>query len=373
MSEVAKAQEFINYHQDYDTKVESLFLGNRLGLVENLRNNFPKVFELYKHLKSLDWDENEIDISSCRTEFKETDPQIVDLMIKTLSFQFEADSSAAHIPELMYPFVNNTELAAYVTEVGKNEILHSLAYKSIVENSFDDPTEFLKTLVEIEESFCRLDKVGKVFAEIFELGAKYNLGLEKDEALIRKAILKFWVTLLCLERIQFMSSFAITFGLAEAGHFIPIATLVQKIATDEFQVHVQGDKIVLENELAIESNFGLFLEVQDELRDVIKEVVDSELVWTDFLFSHSDQIAGIRKDMVKEFVLYSATDVYNFLKIDNPYTVIRTNPLPYMNKWLKIDATQASPQEQSVSNYLLGNFVDDRDKANANSVQLTFE
>jgi ribonucleoside-diphosphate reductase beta chain len=350
---------YINYFNDYTEVRKSLFLDGKVGLIENLRNEFPDIWEKYKLLKSLDWDEKEIDISSCRNEFKNTDKEICDLMIRTLAWQFEADSSAAHVGTLMAPFVNNTELLAYLYELMKNETLHSLAYKTIVEYSFENPEEFLKELLSIEESFKRLDTVKRIFDETYVLSHSYALGLETNEHKIRIQIFKFWVTLLALERIQFISSFVITFGLAEQGYFVPIAKLVQKISTDEFQVHVQTDKLIIQNELNVEENFTAYLDALDDINKILKEVIDSELKWLEFLYAGKDEIAKIRKNKVRDFIIYSATEVYRFLSIENPYGDIVDNPLPYMNKWLIIDSNQSSPQEESVANYLLGGFIDD--------------
>lgn len=659
---------YINYFNDYTEVRQSLFLGSRVGLIENMRNEFPKIWDLYKQLKSLDWDENEIDISSCRNEFKTLPQEINDLMIRTLAWQFEADSSAAHVATLMMPFVNNTEMICYLTQLMGNECLtpehevltpkgwiridelnlqtqvaqwsqqtktisyvhpssiteklnvekmyrfydedgtidqtvtanhrmplvhlnptegspawmyakdviysdtvdfpvfgqaphgldmtpqerlwvaismeakrytvdqylfqttdpvklqrlktltdqagwslstlganttvtvpqdwniheltslqwvkphelsyewahsfiseiqnwgnntlgserasfvngdqdisvvmavarlggyhpyvqydysatdlvfapletvsgltikkeevdytgkvycvtvpdsyflvrhnnvvqitgnclHSLAYKVIVENSFDNPEEFLKTLLQIKESFQRLDTVKRVFDETYEISHRYALGEIQDKELVKRAIFKFWVTLLALERIQFMSSFAITFGLAEQGYYVPIGKLVQKIFNEEFQVHVKADKVILQNELAIEDNFSAYLGVLDEICEILKEIISSELTWTDFLFGDKEEIGGIRKKKIKEFVLYSATDVYMFLGIENPFQSITENPLPYMNKWAVIDANQSSPQEESVANYLLGNYVDDSLEVDMTKYGLTF-
>lgn len=663
--EGVKTPSYIDYHIDYDTVRKSLFLGDKVGLIENLRNEFPQVWDLYKLLKSLDWNENEIDISSCRNEFKHLDKEISDLMIKTLAWQFEADSSAAQVGTLVIPFVNNTELLCFLYEHMKNECLtgdhevltdkgwiridtvtksdkvaqwshkdnsvsfvlpkdvitidysgdmyvfsnaeksidqittpkhripffskhglsgsdkwqyaseiildneikiptsgvisgktqmtvyekictiintvatlspekteytitkctsktvdqlrelcrldmwnmttvyvtetneysvkltipnyrnvdeiqnttwvkyeslsyiwlqefisivnlwsknynaeegiagfifnnnkflelvitalhlvglrttinnigndtctlnitnngailgsdiqkttinhngkvycltvpngyflvkrnnvisvtgnclHSLAYKVIVEYSFDNPNDFIKELLSIKESFSRLDTVKKVFNDMFILGNQYNLNMVNDKNTITKMIFKFWVTMLALERIQFMSSFAITFGLAEQNYFVPIAKLVQKICTDEYQVHVQADKVILSNEFDIVENFAIYLEIIDEVGGIVNEIVNSELTWLDFLFNGKEEISGIRKSKIKEFVIYSATEVYKFLNIKNPYGDIYINPLPYMNKWIVIDDNQPSPQEESVGNYLLGGFVDD--------------
>lgn len=355
-------RDYVNYHTDYDTVRKSLFLGPELGLLENLRNEFPLVWEKYKHLKGLDWEETEMNIDSCKVEFATLPVEIVDLMINTLAFQFEADTSAAHIGRLMYPFVNNTELTVYLIELSKNECLHTLSYKFIVESSFDNPQLFIKRVMSIQESFQRLEKVKSVFTEIFKLGLRYQMGEDIPESTLRKAILKFWVTLYCLERIQFISSFAITFGLAEKGFFIPIAKLVQKIATDEFQIHVQVDKIILKNELAIPEIFSMYLEILPEIEEIVQEVENAEITWLrGFLFKEKSVIAGIQCEKIEQFVIYSAGEVYNFFGLKSPHGQILENPLPYMNKWLLIDSNQASPQEENVLNYLLGRFQDDRE------------
>ena len=684
MTEPQETQlSYINYFNDYTTPVESMFLSRKMGLIENLRNEFPKIWDLYKQLKSLDWEETEMNIEPCRSEFKQLPSEVSNLMIRTLAWQYEADTSATHICDLMSPFVGCTELKCYLIELSKNECLtpdhkvltptgwkdisaitqqdkvaqwdyttgnvefvnptlvfmkehkgdiyqitssdgsvdqsvtpshripllkedrtqsyvelaqeldlsqpgvslptsgsvmrlgkgmsarekiytaaqvaasrmtvykatggeslcyrfyptteqkvkalldlcalagwefeeikardregsrciqvyipddfelkeatgfdwvdysslsfewctdflhylrfwgieprqgiygpydakaaefvstvihltgqrsvveknkgygyyevkiikadrvegseltkqttqysgnvyclgvpssfflvkkgssisvtgnclHSLAYKVIVESSFDNPEEFLQELVKIKESFQRLETVKKVFDEVYKVGHEYALGMHKDMTQLRRLIFKFWATLFALERIQFMSSFAITFGLAEQGMFVPIAKLVQKICTDEFQVHVQADKAILSNEMAIEANFPAYLEAIDDICAVIKEVTQSELDWLEFLFDGKEEIGGIRKQAVRNFVLYSATEVYNFYNIENPFTEVKEMPLPYMNKWVVIDSNQSSPQEESVSNYLLGAFVDDSEQMDTSKYELNF-
>lgn len=684
-------------------KPKSLFLGPPMGLIENMDNSHPAIWDLYKKLKSMDWDETEIDISSCREEFKTRPPEAVRLMISTLAFQFEADSNAAHIARLMYPFINNTELMCYITELAKNECLtpdhevltpdgwkridqvttddkvaqwdresfeisfvkptevikkhhsglmyhflsergnvdqivtpdhrmpvimpywfngrhdwmfakdlkthggnalptsgyihsegrrmtaaerlyvavqadgslcsekyngersgklhytfgfkkqrkidrlyelckhagwtvtedcvgsteldgvryfrvhtpveeynwraktfdwfkldeisrhwaedfidelqywdgnltkdkriryinsnkkavdkvvalghivgqrahvtvipakkqalmpggkrcdtkqiyqvhftermytvgnaidkfetdyegyvyclrvptsffmvrrnnavsvtgnclHALSYKFIVESSFEDPNDFLKEVREIKEAFLRLDNVNTIFQELLEVGAKYTLGMITDEAAIRKLLLKAWVSLYALERIQFISSFAVTFSLAEQGlcesMFVPIAKLVQKISTDEWNIHVDADKAVLRNELSIPDVFALWLEILPEVQAIVDSVVAAEVKWlTDYLFKDSNVTVGIERDSIIAFVQYTAQDVYDFLKLPITWARHTTNPLPLMEKWLSIDNNQASPQEESIGNYLLGGLIDDTDTVNAN-------
>lgn len=363
----------IEFKKDYESLQKSMFLNGKIGLIENTKKEFPKIWYYYKLLKSLDWDENEVDISSCRNEFKSVDPYIKDLLIKTLAWQFEADSLASLSPNAIIPIISSPELLCYIYENMKNEALHSLAYKVIVENTFEDPTIFFKELLKMEDTFKRLNKVKEVLEKIDITVKSYSIGKEVDISTLKRSVFLYWASMLALERIQFMSSFAITFGLAENSYFIPIAKLVQKICTDEFQVHIQVDKEVLNNELNIEENFSYYIDVIDDIKNVIRDVVLSEVRWLDYLFGDRKHIFNISKNDIRKFIMYSATEVCEFLNIKvDDVEIVTTNPLEYMNKWIVIDSNQASPQEESVVNYLLGRFKDDSNLIDISKYSLSF-
>jgi ribonucleoside-diphosphate reductase beta chain len=357
---------YINYFRNYVDESTSMFLREQHGLVETIHMKHRDIWDMYKLLKSLDWSEDEVDYSSCKAEFREYDRRITDMMIRTLAWQWEADSSVSSVINLLGPFITSTPLLAYAVELSKNEILHSLTYSEIVRSSFDNPEEVLENILKIQESFDRLNKVEEVFNEIFILGNKLNLGLiDRNDIELRKALMKTMATLLCLERIQFMSSFVVTFGLANKGYFQPIAKIVQKIATDELQVHVKSDKIIINNEIKTKEGIIAFMEVFEDIENILKEIVDAELRWTDFIINEEgEKVLGFTAKDVKNFVIYSATDVANFLNVNLPYEKIYENPLPFMNKWLDINVNQASPQEESAVNYILGRFQDDRESVN---------
>lgn len=367
----SKTVQYLDYFGDYTSKRNSLFLGGKLGLLENYRHEFDQIWNRYKKLKALDWSEDEIDISPCNAEFKAHPEDITSLMIKTLAWQWEADSTATHFAVILQPFVNNTELFCYLTEHMKNEELHSLAYKFIVEHSFDNPEEVLVDILAIKQSFKRLERVETVFKQMYTLSHQYalreldydpaNPRLIDDDYYIRRQIIKYLVTVYCLERIQFISSFAITFGLAEfMNYFVPIAKLVQKIANDEFQVHVQGVMDMLTIEFKTPDGISAFLDEREEIQAIVDEIIQSEIDWLEgTLFENCQEKAGLHLEKIKDFVYYAGTEVVAFLSLDNHHKVVTNNPLPYMNKWLVIDSFQSSPQEESVANYLLGNYQDD--------------
>lgn len=61
-------------------------------------------------------------------------------------------------------------------------------------------------------------------------------------------IFMFFVAMYCLERIQFVNSFTITFAIARTGIFVPIGEAVKKICNDEFNIHAVFARTVLEIE-----------------------------------------------------------------------------------------------------------------------------
>jgi ribonucleoside-diphosphate reductase beta chain len=108
---------------------KSLFLGQDPGLFDSINKSHPDIWGLYKKMKSLDWDENEFPYADCALEFKTCTPSVYDMMIKTLAWQWEADSLAAHnlIP-IVAPFVSSSELWALYCQIGYNRSAYPIGF-----------------------------------------------------------------------------------------------------------------------------------------------------------------------------------------------------------------------------------------------------
>lgn len=225
----------------------SLFLGEKPGLFDTINKKFPKIWKLYKEMKSLDWDENEVDYTQCNNDFKNCPKSVSDMMIKTLAWQWEADSVASRaIAPVLAPFISSPELWACWQRISDNEVIHAATYSEIVRMSFDNPSEVLSEILSIKESVNRLETVGKVLEDLYITSHKYALGQVGNNQETYDILYKGIIALLMLERIQFMASFAITFTIADAGWFQPIGTIVKKIAQDELEIHCfTGDTEIL--------------------------------------------------------------------------------------------------------------------------------
>jgi ribonucleoside-diphosphate reductase beta chain len=173
-------------------------------------------------------------------------------------------------------------------------------------------------------------------------------------------------TLLMLERVQFMASFAITFTICGTGLFQPIGKAVQKIAQDELEVHSELDKEVLRTERKTTRGKIAHEQTADKFKEIFEAVVESECKWVDYLFSNGRSLIGTNADIIKGWILYNARSVSDFMNIDTELKMPRINPMPSMEKWLDMNKSQAAPQEQDLAAYKVGAIIRDDNNAKFN-------
>ncbi|HLS06252.1 MAG TPA: ribonucleotide-diphosphate reductase subunit beta [Wenzhouxiangella sp.] len=348
-------ENVFNYDKsDYEKPL--LLLGEKQGLFDTINRHYPRIWELYKTQKSLDWDENEFDYSSCNADFKKANRSTYDMMIKTLAWQWEADSVASRaIAPVLAPFITSSELWAAWQRISDNEVIHAATYSEIVRNSFDDPSVIIDEILRVEEAHERLGRVIKALDDGFVASHQYALGQIPNSQDTYNTVFMMIIALYCMERIQFMASFAVTFAICDTGLFQPIGKSVQKIAQDELEVHAELDRAVLEHELTTERGQKALEQKRDDIEKLIEEVIDSELEWIEYLFSEGRELVGMNAERLTAWTLYSARDVYNTLGLTSKkHELPTTNPLKFMEKWLNISKTQASPQEQDIAAYKVG-------------------
>lgn len=347
---------------DYNTP--SIFLGQEMGLFDSINKHYPKLFDLYKQMKSQDWSEDEFSFSSCNMEFQNCDPVTSDLMIKTLSWQWEADSIASRsVYALSAPFITSNELNALYLEIGKNEVLHALTYSEIVRYSFDiTADETIKKILSNQEAFRRLEVVSVIFNQVYEVGHKVALGIiSRDSQEAYDAIFMFIVAMYCLERIQFMVSFAVTFTIANTGIFIPIGTAIQKICQDEL-LHAKAARTILDYELMTERGLMTFNRLKPLINKLIDDVVTSEMNWTTkSLFAGKGEAVGLNAEQLCKYLFHEAKEVYDFFALKPQIDIVfpESNPLWFLAEWIEIDKVQKSPQEEKTGAYLMGGVVHD--------------
>lgn len=350
--------------QKTDYELPSLFLGQEMGLLDSINRNFPDIFEKYKKLKEMDWDENDHPFDSCNTEFKTCSKSDYQIAIRSLSWQWEADSIAARsLVAVTAPFISSSDLFFAYGRIADNEGLHALTYSEIVKSSFDDPRLVLAEILAVNEAMKRAETVSRIFHQAYVMSHRLALGeVDRNAQSTYNAIFLFVVAMWCMEKVQFMSSFATTFGLAESGMFVPIGDAVQKICMDESVIHQAVQRQVLTHELKTPRGMRAFQENKEIIRRLIDEVVHTEFTWNASLFQDGRQLAGQNEQMLNQHTLYHAGPIYEFFGFVADHVIPTQAPLSYIDKWFGINSVKAAPQEQRKGNYLLGGTVKDDDR-----------
>ena len=349
-----------------DYEVPSLFLGQQFGLVDSVNKHYPELFSLYKKLKNQDWDENEFDFTSCLTDFKVADKDTAEAMITTLAWQWEGDTVAARtIFAVTAPFLSSDVMNFGLQRIGDNENTHAHTYSEIVRNSFENSDTVIKKVLEDQEALKRVSIVTKIFNEAYITGHKLALGLVERNQETYNVIFMFFVAMYCLERIQFVNSFTITFAIARTGIFVPIGEAVKKICNDEFNIHAVFARTILEIESKTERGQIAFSMLKDKIQTLLDTIVEVERCWTyDHLFSNGKELTGLNADVIFQNCLFNAAPVYNFFGLESKYTLPTTNNLKFLDNWIQIDKNQESPQEARGGRYFLGGFNDDHKSTN---------
>lgn len=340
-------------NKGFETNKYPLFLGDSLGLVDTVNCTYPILEDLYQKQISQIWNENEISLIQDKQDMLTLPKDTVELMVKTISWQFLGDSVASRsISGLLMRHVTNPELEGLLNVWSLFETIHARAYSHIVKQTFIDPNQLLRDTYNSAETLVRSEAIVNAF------DALERLPVDAMEQEKREAIALAFVALFALEAIAFMSSFAVTFAITETGAFQGIGQEVTLIARDE-SLHTRMDFAIL-NILKQDPEWvETFTKLAPQIKDVLDSVVQQELDWAEYLFSEGRQVIGLTSRLLQEYTLYMSKPLYESLGVQFDFETIEENPCPYMEKYIDSTKVQVAAQELQITSYKIGSVKDD--------------
>lgn len=360
----------------HKTGKNPIFLGMFLGLHDTINIAYPALEELYLLQRSLGWTEDEVNLEQSRLDMMEigkggkTRPEEVEILTKVVSYLWEADSIASRsVISIFSPFLSNSEATAMFTEQTRFEVIHAKTYSEIVRQCSINVDTLIEETLTDQNILARTDIIVEAFDTLIKKGSLYSLGNEflRSNGLsefskreMMESLLKGLMALYLLERVQFMSSFAVVFGLAEHDKFKGIADLVKLICRDEL-LHAKMISTVIN----ILKDDAEWLEVYDDLQPtflkMVDEVVQREFSWNEYLFSEGRSMVGLNAGLLNEWVLYSTKDLCDKINLPYQHEVIKSNPILWVDGWIEFDKVQNANQEADNINYRMNATVDDVD------------
>jgi ribonucleoside-diphosphate reductase beta chain len=231
---------------------------------------------------------------------------------------------------------------------------------------FTDPSEVFEDIVINEQIKIRANDISQYYddlifytqlwqthgeGEVTVDGETYNVTQRE----IKKKLFLCINSVNALEAIRFYVSFACTFAFAERELMEGNAKIIKLIARDE-NVHLTSTQHIL-NLWQYGEDDPEMKEIAEELRDEAYEIfmtaVKQEKQWAHYLFKDGSMI-GLNESMLCQYVEYIANLRMQAIGFDAPFENMRSNPLPWMNKYLVSDNVQVAPQEAEITSYLVG-------------------
>ena len=256
--------------------------------------------------------------------------------------------------------------------------VHALTYSEIVRNSFKNPNVILDEILAVQEAQGRMYAVANVMDTAYHTSYAYALGQRENDESTYNDMFMFLVALYFLERIQFMASFSITFAICKTGWFQPIGHAVKKIAQDEFEIHAQYGQGVLRALMATPRGRKAYEQCKPKMIELFTEVLTIETEWIEYMFSEGRSLPGVNAKKIVDWTLFNANAARTFLgfkdseltEFADNFTALTgdvlvwptTNPLPYMEEYMDISASQSSPQEEKSKSDYQVNLMDSREE-----------
>lgn len=347
-------QENLAFNQNavYEFQTGSIFLQGQRGLIDSVHRVHEDIFKGYKLLKRQDWDELEFPLVDARADFSRF-PKHGEMMKNNIGWQWSGDSAAANsLVPMVAPFQPCADAWLWFVKQGENENLHALSYSECVKISVPDGMREILRIHRDQDTMRRVNYITEVFDHVMKVGAKMQLGLidwRSEEA--SDALMLMLCAIFCLERQQFMPSFANTAALFFQSMFVPIGQTVQKIAIDEWGTHIPQIRRIIQHELTIPERRASMKRIEPLVRNLIEEVAHNEVAWNTRQFQIGGEQIGMTEKMGADYEYYAATDVANELGIVTNVPVVTRNPLPMMDNFLNLNREQKAVMEGKGGNY----------------------
>jgi len=310
------------------------------------------------------WRPEEVDIYKDAKDFKGLTDHEQHIFTSNLKRQILLDSVQGRAPvEAFGPVVSLPELENWIETWTFSETIHSRSYTHIIRNVYSNPSKIFDEMLDIEEIVDCAGDISKYYDDLIEQAGYYNLlgagthtvngkKVNVDLYELKKNI---WLTLMSvniLEGVRFYVSFACSWAFAELKKMEGNAKIIKLIARDE-NLHLASTQMLLKVLQKDDPDFAkIAKETEQECLQMFVDAADQEKAWAEYLFKDGSMI-GLNTQLLGDYVEWIATRRMTNVGLKSPYN-IKSNPLPWTQKWISGADVQVAPQETEITSYVLG-------------------
>lgn len=310
------------------------------------------------------WRPEEVDIYQDAKDFKGLTEHERHIFTSNLKRQILLDSVQGRAPvEAFSPIVSLPEIENWIQTWTFSETIHSRSYTHIIRNVYSNPSKIFDELMDIPEIMDCAGDISKYYDDLIETSSYYNLlGVGTHTVNGKKVVVDLyelkkllWLTLMSvniLEGVRFYVSFACSWAFAELKKMEGNAKIIKLIARDE-NLHLASTQMLLKTLKKDDPDFiTIAEETEAECIQMFVDAVDQEKQWAEYLFKDGSMI-GLNTELLSNYIEFICSRRMNNVNLKTPYSV-KSNPLPWTQKWISGAEVQVAPQETEITSYVSG-------------------
>lgn len=319
---------------------------------------YPVFFNLTKEQRSFIWSPEEISLKTDMRNFKKMEPHLQHIFTSNIKRQILLDSVQGRAPvEVLMPLCSLPELESWIITWTHSEAIHSESYTYIIRALYNNPSEVFDSLRDIEEIEDCAEDVTRFYDDLANYGGEF--GSYEHKTLLWKCI----NAINALEAVRFYVSFACTYAFGKNGILPGCADEIRLINLDE-DLHRKGTTEMLKLMLRDDPDYVTIREeCEEDVTKMFVDVIEQECAWADYLFKEGAML-GLTAPLLKEYVRWVGTRRMRSVGLKSPYTIGKSNPLPWVDEQINESAQQKSPQEEELTAYEKGKISQDFDPSN---------
>lgn len=344
---------------------KNMFLDESVDVARYDQVKYPVIEKLTDKQLGFFWRPEEVDVSKDKKDFNELTVHEQHIFTSNLKRQILLDSVQGRGPNLAFlPIASLPEIENWIETWSFFETIHSRSYTHIIRNVYPNPSSVFDTMLDVKEILDCGNDIAKYYDELIDCN---NSATNKKTH--KEALYMAMVSANALEGIRFYVSFACSWAFAELKKMEGNAKIIKFIARDE-NTHLAGTTTIIKNMIKEDKDFEkIAADMEDKVVKLYVDVIEQEKAWARYLFKDGSMI-GLNERLLSEYVEWIGCKRMRALGLHCPYTVSKTNPLPWTEKWIGGGNVQVAPQETEISSYVVGGVKQDVSKETLSGLSL---
>ncbi len=340
---------------------EKMFFGKGRNVQRYDIQKYPFYEKLSQRMLSFFWRPEEVSLVKDTNDFNSLSEQEKFIFTENLKYQILLDSVQGRSPFLTFGQVTTLpEVEEAIIIWDFFETIHSISYSYIIKNVYPNPeTVFNDIMVNkmiVERAGSVTEKYNSFYRYMLqyqaqELGMKGETEISLNE--LKKRLYLALVSVNILEGVRFYVSFACSFAFAENKKMEGNAKIIKFIARDENEHLAITQKMIHDlRHNPAEGFTEIIKDLDSEVYALYQDAAEQEMRWAEYLFEKGS-IIGLNAKLLIKYMKYLTDKRLRAISLE-PLFNEKSNPLSWMDRWLRNDSVEVLPQETEITSYLVG-------------------